>query len=558
MPPKRKAVVYGPLTEREAHRREKSRLASRKYYAAHPEIREKKRIEIAEKRAAIKAKRRRCDPPKKQTRVAPLLESPPLPSSDASTQAALIFTSRSETLVVAAASSTLETILPWSIAGYSLPLANQSTNPSRDEPQSSSSSGQNSGASLVREATSASEISSSPPSLRTRTNNRNKSQASIEVDHQPASQPCTPDGSVDETNSEEEFNPKDGVFGPKASLDETVKAKQRKASAKYYARHPEIREKSRIRMAEKRAAIKARRRRCDPPKKPKIADKNTPIGDVVGASADVAYPFPPLADPIIGIEDAISAPVINSGLPVKRTPRRASEVTLPAKELRTRKNTAHSTSKPAIASTPPTPHSTRKFTATSTVLQALKSSSREEDHPAGSQLMLMLKEDANPVEEPAPSRRRRASTECPSQVPVPCVKKETLDEVDGEHDPKAERQVLANVERKSRREAVGKAYSQRPEVREKQRDRALQRPKDNQTMAFLSEKAPVDSVRWEVFTPGMPTRSSSFHRTGWNWNAQILNLLLTRELLELPFSALRASPWSVTQLNIFPRDSQAY
>ncbi|KAJ7157659.1 hypothetical protein C8R43DRAFT_949022 [Mycena crocata] len=65
---------------------------------------------------------------------------------------------------------------------------------------------------------------------------------------------------------------------------ETKRAKRKcsraQASARYYASHPEAREKKRASIAEKRAAEKARRRRWDPPKHPKPSlrkDSNTPI-----------------------------------------------------------------------------------------------------------------------------------------------------------------------------------------------------------------------------------------------------------------------------------------
>ncbi|KAJ7617534.1 hypothetical protein DFH06DRAFT_1342949 [Mycena polygramma] len=55
---------------REAQRKaEKRREASRRYYAAHPEVREKNRIKIAERRLAAKIYRRQWDPPKAATKA---------------------------------------------------------------------------------------------------------------------------------------------------------------------------------------------------------------------------------------------------------------------------------------------------------------------------------------------------------------------------------------------------------------------------------------------------------------------------------------------------------
>ncbi|KAJ7447605.1 hypothetical protein B0H11DRAFT_1929650 [Mycena galericulata] len=55
-------------------------------------------------------------------------------------------------------------------------------------------------------------------------------------------------------------------YRPRLTAQEKA-ANHRIASAKHYARNPEIRERRRIQVAEKRAAIKLNRRRRDPPKK---------------------------------------------------------------------------------------------------------------------------------------------------------------------------------------------------------------------------------------------------------------------------------------------------
>ncbi|KAJ7506970.1 hypothetical protein B0H11DRAFT_1902979 [Mycena galericulata] len=63
----------------------------------------------------------------------------------------------------------------------------------------------------------------------------------------------------------------DWRYRPKLTAQEKA-LNHRIASAKHYARNPEIRERRRIQAAEKRAAIKLNRRRRDPPKKFKAVE----------------------------------------------------------------------------------------------------------------------------------------------------------------------------------------------------------------------------------------------------------------------------------------------
>ncbi|KAJ7133264.1 hypothetical protein C8R44DRAFT_730444 [Mycena epipterygia] len=55
-------------------------------------------------------------------------------------------------------------------------------------------------------------------------------------------------------------------YSPRLSKEQKA-VNHRKASAEYYARNPQIREKRRVQAAEKRAGVKLKRRRWDPPKK---------------------------------------------------------------------------------------------------------------------------------------------------------------------------------------------------------------------------------------------------------------------------------------------------
>ncbi|KAJ7844212.1 hypothetical protein B0H14DRAFT_2585280 [Mycena olivaceomarginata] len=71
----RQLAEYNEWREQEAiqNKRDQWRAASARYYERHPEVKEKKRLKAAEKRAAKKLARRRWDPPKKTgcTRLSP-------------------------------------------------------------------------------------------------------------------------------------------------------------------------------------------------------------------------------------------------------------------------------------------------------------------------------------------------------------------------------------------------------------------------------------------------------------------------------------------------------
>ncbi|KAJ6515212.1 hypothetical protein C8R45DRAFT_919292 [Mycena sanguinolenta] len=51
------------------------------------------------------------------------------------------------------------------------------------------------------------------------------------------------------------------------------------ASARYYERHPEVKEKKRLKAAELRAANKLARRRWDPPRRAKVVTIDAPVSD---------------------------------------------------------------------------------------------------------------------------------------------------------------------------------------------------------------------------------------------------------------------------------------
>ncbi|KAJ7118298.1 hypothetical protein C8R44DRAFT_738242 [Mycena epipterygia] len=60
------SAVVGDNNEITEEQTERNRQAYKRYYKSHPEIREKKRLQMAERRAAAKAAKRRWDPPKKK------------------------------------------------------------------------------------------------------------------------------------------------------------------------------------------------------------------------------------------------------------------------------------------------------------------------------------------------------------------------------------------------------------------------------------------------------------------------------------------------------------
>ncbi|KAJ7367713.1 hypothetical protein DFH08DRAFT_928135 [Mycena albidolilacea] len=247
----------GPELERGEQAKAQRRRSSRKYYArytvscrrirvrfdgyfSHPEVREKKRVYMAEKRAAIKARRRQWDPPKKpksSTHVAPS-SAPP-------------------TKVAHASTAGLDDMQPE--------LADS-----------------NHTASTAAPAENLSQSATDRPKRKLKVHQMQE-QAFYDSDvasdaHHATDLPVAPGygpgaelewyvltKSVNQTASAEQF-----------SVEQTRLAQRRKSSRKYYASHPEVRERKRVYMAQKRAAIKARRRQWDPPKKPKATTQAGP------------------------------------------------------------------------------------------------------------------------------------------------------------------------------------------------------------------------------------------------------------------------------------------
>ncbi|KAF8211723.1 hypothetical protein K438DRAFT_57055 [Mycena galopus ATCC 62051] len=246
--------------------RAQRRKASAKYYARHPEIREKKRLQMAEKRAAIKARRRQWDPPKKpkppanpieaESGAAPSLEDD---SSGGVPSSRTLTASASQTFTMAAGhrrrpgvdvlrreSANIGNIASRTAApieNLQLPLVATASLTSAVEIHSARHEDADD---IASRATAPTEDPSELPM---------KSKVRTAQDQRP-----------DQGSNSKASFPKPGQA---LERDERIRAQRRKASAKYYARHPEVREKKRLQMAERRAAIKARRRQWDPPKKSK-------------------------------------------------------------------------------------------------------------------------------------------------------------------------------------------------------------------------------------------------------------------------------------------------
>ncbi|KAJ7091737.1 hypothetical protein C8R44DRAFT_750377 [Mycena epipterygia] len=76
------AVKEGEQKEITSEQAERNRASYRRYYERHPELREKKRVQMAERWAAEKAARRRWDPPKKKKKDRAALEEDKPDSTD--------------------------------------------------------------------------------------------------------------------------------------------------------------------------------------------------------------------------------------------------------------------------------------------------------------------------------------------------------------------------------------------------------------------------------------------------------------------------------------------
>ncbi|KAJ7814082.1 hypothetical protein B0H13DRAFT_2140551 [Mycena leptocephala] len=205
---KRKAK--SELSTEERSTREKKAEWRRNYYAQHPElreeIREKQRILMAEKRAAVKANRRRWDPPKK-------------------TDPAVVQDSEVSTAAESESAVHQEPELP------------------------------------LRRAT-----SSKPkkmPSVQQETRNGVALRPRSTADAASGADDSSGEEFYDESRDAD-------YLPGERTVKERRAASRKASARHYKEHKAEIREKRRIYMAERRAAIKARRRRWDPPKKPKL------------------------------------------------------------------------------------------------------------------------------------------------------------------------------------------------------------------------------------------------------------------------------------------------
>ncbi|KAJ6521974.1 hypothetical protein DFH09DRAFT_1192138 [Mycena vulgaris] len=222
-----------PLLTPEEKKKQHHREASKRHYDKNPAIKEKKRIAMAEKRAAIKAARRRWDPPKKpkeSPRDGPNEATVPVPTEDHH-----LFSSGDERNT------------------HSL---NSDRAPRLADP-------------VPMRAHRGHDAHVSARTVRVH-------RAPERVEHDLASIMAfspTPD---DEDRDPTWFSGNEEKNSTWLRAEEKKKQRHREASKRHYARNPAIKEKKRIAMAEKRAAIKAARRRWDPPKKPKKAPRVDP------------------------------------------------------------------------------------------------------------------------------------------------------------------------------------------------------------------------------------------------------------------------------------------
>ncbi|KAJ7135950.1 hypothetical protein C8R44DRAFT_869646 [Mycena epipterygia] len=350
MPPKRKRKVDDDgVSAEEPKRRSQAAQASARYYAKHPEIREKKRLQMAQSRAAKKARKRQWDPPKKAKAVVPMENAdagsedyaPPLPDE----------------VTEARPNGTTQTLPPKPMTPMS-EYEQRSAAENNDASEFEADAGEMSADSeeysprasaeerKKRHCQASARYYANHPEIREKARLRmaqsrgakkaqrrqpsRKAKPVVPLEDTDANEPdmdslvplqeefgldvtpqnlalhpATPPPEHEQSTAEDddasEFEADAGQmsadseeYSPRVGTEEKKK-RHRQASARYYANHPEIREKARLRMAQSRAAKKARRRQWDPPKKPK------PKPAVWPEDADAGERFD--ADPVVPLQD---------------------------------------------------------------------------------------------------------------------------------------------------------------------------------------------------------------------------------------------------------------
>ncbi|KAJ7174288.1 hypothetical protein C8R46DRAFT_88204 [Mycena filopes] len=248
---------------------------------------------MAEKRAAIKARRRRWDPPKK-VKIAVQIEAEDV---------VLLAATRADDAVGMLGPSDAPPIPLMEICTENAPMASSGLPTKRTPRRVLEVSPPEPRARKNAARSKTQPVFKSPPEPTRRSPRKLASSSRIlpaespdrheDVSVAPAPEPASPEESG-ETVQDQILDDVDGPGGPEsATIDQNAAAKnRRKAFMKAYSQRPEVREKQRVRMAEKRAAVKARRRRWDPPKKPKVdvqdAHHSESGGDVVSSIPEEA------------------------------------------------------------------------------------------------------------------------------------------------------------------------------------------------------------------------------------------------------------------------------
>ncbi|KAJ7471998.1 hypothetical protein FB451DRAFT_1251649 [Mycena latifolia] len=271
----REPEAPAPQADALERKRARARAAQRRYYEKHPEIKEKKRLAIAAARLEKKLRRRQWDPPKKpKGQVQPVEDAPP------------------EGLIDLVA----------------MPVDEGPLNPPADVPSTSAHApnltrshphARTSARAPAAAAVNAADEQPQPQNSRKRS--RNKRQLPADKDEQHESDAeydrWLEAKLADEERQDDDYEPKPKPKQEDKTLQKkkhkTLQKKERKTLqqkresrkatvARYYQKHPEVREKSRLRMAAMRLEKKLRRRRWDPPKKKQVEPGEDVVPDDPG------------------------------------------------------------------------------------------------------------------------------------------------------------------------------------------------------------------------------------------------------------------------------------
>ncbi|KAJ7896098.1 hypothetical protein B0H14DRAFT_2680420 [Mycena olivaceomarginata] len=253
--------------------RERSRASSAKYYATHPEVRERRRIQMAQRRAAKKAHKRQWDPPKKTRNDT---------QDEAAASGSVLANTESSQAPAASPEvhSTQDELVDSDVVFHTAAPAETPSQSSMGRPKRKiphKLGGSDAASHTAAPAQNLSQSSIGRPKRKSKVHRIQEESLDDDVS----------DSDVGE-DSTRASTPEDEEYHPSLQRAERQRAQHRKAVAKYYASHPEVREKRDIQAVERRAAKKAYRRQWDPPKKPKssthVASSSAPPTEVSHAS----------------------------------------------------------------------------------------------------------------------------------------------------------------------------------------------------------------------------------------------------------------------------------